>query len=323
MLKVDQNKKTFKIINSGYNTVFKPEQLTLGLVVPIETYSSTPIPSMTDHIERIQSAEAFGFSAIWLRDVPFNVPSFGDAGQVFDPFVYLGALAVQTSRIALGIASIVLPLRHPAHVAKAAATADVLSDGRLILGIASGDRPEEYPALNIPFETRGELFRESYEYIRLMSNEKPCFESSFGQVSNGIDMLPKPSSGQLPLLVTGSSQQSPDWIAANGDGWMTYPRPVDQQAHMISEFRSRIEKCGTSDKPVMEPLYIDLAPDPDEPPKPIHLGLHLGINSLRDYLKSRKQIGVNHVALNLRFNKSNIEKTFQKLSNELLPEFRY
>lgn len=104
---------------------------------------------------------------------------------------------------------------------------------------------------------------------------------------------------------------------------MTYPRPVDQQAHMISEFRSRIEKCGTSDKPVMEPLYIDLAPDPDEPPKPIHLGLHLGINSLRDYLKSRKQIGVNHVALNLRFNKSNIEKTLQKLSNELLPEFRY
>lgn len=210
MLKVDQNKKTFKIINSGYNTVFKPEQLTLGLVVPIETYSSTPIPSMTDHIERIQSAEAFGFSAIWLRDVPFNVPSFGDAGQVFDPFVYLGALAVQTSRIALGIASIVLPLRHPAHVAKAAATADVLSDGRLILGIASGDRPEEYPALNIPFETRGELFRESYEYICLMSNEKSCFENSFGQISNGIDMLPKPINGQLPLLVTGSSQQSPD-----------------------------------------------------------------------------------------------------------------
>lgn len=323
MLKVHQSNKKFKIINSGYNAVFKPEHLTLGLVVPIETYSSTPIPSMADHIERVQLAEALGFSAVWLRDVPFNVPSFGDAGQVFDPFVYLGALAVQTSSIALGIASIVLPLRHPSHVAKAAASVDLLSDGRLILGIASGDRPEEYPALDVPFEKRGELFRESYKYIRLMSEERPCFESSFGQVSGGIDMLPKPNNGQLPLLVTGSSQQSHEWIAENGDGWMTYPRPVDQQAHMIREFRSRVDNCGVSDKPVMEPLYIDLAPDPDEPPRPIHLGLHLGINSLRDYLKSRKQIGVNHVALNLRFNNSNIEKTLQKLSNELLPEFRY
>ena len=67
-------------------------------------------------------AESLGFSAVWLRDVPFNVPSFGDAGQVFDPFVYLGALAASTRRIALGVASIVLPLRHPAHVAKAAAS---------------------------------------------------------------------------------------------------------------------------------------------------------------------------------------------------------
>ena len=81
------------------------------------------------------------FPPFWLRDVPFNVPSFGDAGQVFDPFVYLGYLAAGTKDIALGVSSIILPLRHPAHVAKAAASADQLSDGRLILGVASGDRP--------------------------------------------------------------------------------------------------------------------------------------------------------------------------------------
>ena len=70
--------------------------------------------------------------------------------------VYLGLLAGLTERIALGVASIVLPLRHPAHVAKAAASVDVLSGGRLLLGVASGDRPEEYPALNLPFADRGE-----------------------------------------------------------------------------------------------------------------------------------------------------------------------
>ena len=77
------------------------------------------------------------------------------------PFVYLGLLAGKTDRIALGVASIILPLRHPAHVAKAAATADILSGGRVILGVASGDRPQEYPALNIAFGERGERFRSS------------------------------------------------------------------------------------------------------------------------------------------------------------------
>ncbi|MEM8861742.1 MAG: LLM class flavin-dependent oxidoreductase, partial [Chloroflexota bacterium] len=138
----------FQTLNAGYNHVFKPNRLTLGLTVPIEQYPDSPVPSMEQHVERVQLAEELGFSAVWLRDVPFNVPSFGDAGQTFDPFVYLGLLAGQTKKIALGTASIILPLRHPAHVAKAAASADALSNGRLIFGVASGDRPQEYPALN-------------------------------------------------------------------------------------------------------------------------------------------------------------------------------
>ena len=133
----------FLPINRGYNSVFRPNRLSLGLVSPLEGYAAGPVPEMTRHIARVQLAEQLGFSAVWLRDVPFNVPSFGDAGQVYDPFVYLGFLAARTEKIALGVASIILPLRHPAHVAKAAASADALSGGRLILGIASGDRPAE------------------------------------------------------------------------------------------------------------------------------------------------------------------------------------
>ena len=84
----------FAPINRGYNTVFRPNKLSLGLVVPIESYSTGPVPTMIRQVERIQLAEELGFSAIWLRDVPFNVPSFGDAGQIYDPFVYLGLLAL-------------------------------------------------------------------------------------------------------------------------------------------------------------------------------------------------------------------------------------
>jgi alkanesulfonate monooxygenase SsuD/methylene tetrahydromethanopterin reductase-like flavin-dependent oxidoreductase (luciferase family) len=103
-------------------------------------------------------------------------------------------LAGQTEQIALGVASIVLPLRHPAHVAKAAASVDVLSGGRLILGVASGDRPEEYPALNLPFENRGDRFRASFEYIQRMAEDSPTFVNPYGSPYDGMDMLPKPVS---------------------------------------------------------------------------------------------------------------------------------
>ncbi|MEM1253347.1 MAG: LLM class oxidoreductase [Cyanobacteria bacterium P01_H01_bin.21] len=311
----------FQSINRGYNTVFRPNRLSLGLVVPIETYAQGPVPTMARQLERIQLAEALGFAAVWLRDVPFNVPSFGDAGQTYDPFVYLGLLAGQTERIALGVASIILPLRHPAHVAKAAASVDQLSDGRLILGVASGDRPEEYPALNQPFGDRGARFRNSFDYIRQVGEHNPDFDNVFGHVNDGMDMLPKPTSGQLPLLITGSSQQNFDWLARNGDGWMTYPRNLAVQAQIIQDWRSRIEEVGAAAKPAMQPLYIDLTENPETPPQSIHLGFRLGVNPLRAYLKTLEEIGINHVALNLRFNQTNIETTLKRLADDILPDF--
>ncbi len=225
---INLNKKNeFKPLNEGYNNVFKSGKLSIGLVVPLESYASTHIPTMKSHISRIQLAEQLGFSAVWLRDVPFNVPSFGDAGQLYDPFAYLGYLAAQTCEITLGVASIILPLRHPAHVAKAAASIDDLSEGRLVLGVASGDRPQEYTALNLPYQNRGNNFRKAFSYLRVMSQDYPIFENDYGTFDGAIDMLPKPMTGKVPLLITGGSQQNPEWIAKNGDGWMIYP-----QSHM-------------------------------------------------------------------------------------------
>ena len=278
--------REFPKINRAYNAVFQPERLSIGLVAPLGTYPNSAAPTMADHIERAQLADALGFSALWLRDVPFNVPSFGDAGQVFDPFVYLGALAVATREIALGVASIVLPLRHPAHVAKAAASADALSGGRLLLGVASGDRPQEYPALNMTFPDRGVRFRDSLDYIGALAEDYPDYAGPHGTLSGEIDMLPKPTGGRIPMLITGSSQQSPDWVAQNGDGWMTYPRDATSQGRLVADYRNRIAQSGEQNKPVLQSLYIDLLEDPNAPPRPIHLGFSSGVCFLRKYLGS-------------------------------------
>lgn len=311
----------FPTLNRAYNTVFRLQKLSIGLVAPLEAYEVGAEPTMAEHLKMAQLAEELGFSALWLRDVPFNVPSFGDPGQMFDPFVCLGVLAGATRRMALGVASVVLPLRHPAHVAKAAATADVLSDGRLLLGVASGDRPEEYPALGASFPDRGARFRDSIAYIRAVEQNQPRHTNDFGTLSGDIDMLPKPTAGRVPLLITGGSQQSPDWVAENGDGWMTYPRGAAAQARVIADYRRRVLKAGGPDKPVMQSLYIDLVSDAESEPRPIHLGFQSGTAFLRQYLEEIRTLGVNHVALNLRFNRADIPATLKRLADELLPAF--
>ena len=312
---------SFSRINRGYDATFQVGRLSLGLVVPITAYPNNPVPDMTGHLARVQRVEALGFRAVWLRDVPFVLPSFGDAGQLHDPFTYLGYLAGQTSEIALGVASIVLPLRHPAHVAKAAASVDQLSGGRLILGVASGDRLEEYPAMAADHGQRGEAFQAAFDYIRAMASSGPRINNRNGCVGGDIEMLPKPHSARLPLLITGSSRQSPDWIARHGDGWMIYPRPGHAQDCMLEDWRSRLDSLGEPPKPVLQPLYIDLSENPDEEPLPIHLGFRAGHRWLITYLKRLEEMGVHHVALNLRFNRAPIDDTLERLARYVLPHF--
>ncbi|MEM1334500.1 MAG: TIGR03571 family LLM class oxidoreductase, partial [Actinomycetota bacterium] len=268
----------------------------------------------------VRLAESLGFAAVWLRDVPFDVQTFGDAGLTFDPFVYLGLLAGATDQIGLGVASVILPLRHPAHVAKAAASADVLSGGRLLLGVASGDRPDEFPAMGVPHAERGARFRAAFEYVERMAETAPGFDNPYGSPTSGMNMLPKPVGGRIPLLVTGGSQQPPEWLASHGDAWMTYPRPtLGMQSAVVADFRARVAAVGRGPRPVMQPLYVDLADDPTAAPTPIHLGLRLGVDRLVEHLTGLRSIGINHVAINLRFNTSPTEQAMRRLAERVLP----
>ena len=271
--------KAFQTLNKGYNRVFKPGQLSVGIVVPIENYSHSVTPDMRSHLERIKLVETLRFKAIWIRDIPFLVPSFGDAGQVFAPFSYLGFLAGQTAKITLGISSLALPLHHPAHVAKAAATIDQLSGGRFIMGIASGDRSSEYPAMSSSFEKRGERFREAFDYIRKAQESFPVLNGNlFGELDGTMDIIPKPTAGKLPMLMTGFSQQSMEWNAKNTDGWMYYPAHPDQQQKTIRQWRAMVFESREFDQPFMQPLYVVLEPNDDYKPQPIQLGFRIGAN---------------------------------------------
>ncbi|MEL6537052.1 MAG: LLM class oxidoreductase [Bacteroidota bacterium] len=312
---------SFADINRGYNSLFQPNKLSIGLVIPTEHYAQGPIPTMVDHLKRVQLAEQLGFKAVWVRDIPHHVPGFGDAGQTYDPFTYLGYLAGQTSEITLATGSIALPLHHPVHVAKSAATIDQLSQGRLVIGVASGDRPDEYPALGVDFDQRGDLFRQSFEYIRKAAGSFPTLETeAYGTLTGQTDVLPKPTGPRLPMLITGYSQQSLEWNAEHGDGWMYYPRDMQTQRFTIQRWRDLIAEHHGHSKPFMHPLYVVLERD-DVKPQPIQLGMRVGVPYLTEYFQHLQEIGVNHVGINLRFNHQPMEATLERIATEVLPHF--
>ncbi|TWH34872.1 luciferase-type oxidoreductase [Micrococcus luteus J28] len=235
---------------------------------------------------------------------------FGDAGQIFDPIPYLGYLAASTERILLGTAGIVLPLRHPVTLAKEAATVDALSGGRLLLGLASGDRPGEYPFFGADFDRRGETYREGVRVMREIWEQ-----AAQGRIDQD-SFLPAPVDGTIPLIGIGGAQQSPAWAAENLDAHMTYHRAGPQMRAVAAQWRA------ISLKPFMTNLYLDLAENPDAPFEPIRLGARVGTTGLTDYLTGLASAGIAHINLVLRPGRRDVEDVMEEIGQDVIPALR-
>ncbi len=112
----------------GYSAMFKEGKLTVGLFFAFESYTgAVPQMDVEQQIQTAKLADDKGFSALFFRDVFLNVPSFGDVGYIYDPWVLMGNVMAQTSRIAMATGSIIGTQSHPLEIAKAAASADRLS----------------------------------------------------------------------------------------------------------------------------------------------------------------------------------------------------
>lgn len=309
----------------GFRRTFAPGKLTLGLFFPIEAFDGD-MPEMANQVTLAQRAEEGGFASVFVRDVPLRDPSFGDVGQIYDPWTYLGFIAGQTSQIALGTGAIVLPLAHPLTIAKASASVDRLSNGRFLLGVASGDRPIEFPAFGKDLQTRGAAFREAVEVIRAAHSQSyPLITGSTGTL-RGADLIPKPIASKVPLLVTGASQQPIEWTAANADGWITYPRAPQTQARVAQAWHQAVAKAAEESelptfKPLSQSLFIDLMADPHAPPISIHQGFRLGREALTELLDFHERIGVNHIVINLKYGHRPAAEVIEELIEHVLPRF--
>ena len=168
-------------------------------------------------------AEELGFDSVWTHDHVFNVGHvFDRIGErpYYEPLTLLSFVAARTQRIRLGTSVLVLPYHNPIRLAKTAATLDVLSGGRLILGVGVGSIEQEIQAMGNAFKERGAFSDEAIAVMRaLWSQEDPSFDGKYSRFS-GMKFAPKPlQKPSIPIVIGGVSLAAIRRAARVGDGW--------------------------------------------------------------------------------------------------------
>ncbi len=168
-----------------------------------------------------EQAEALGFESLWAWDhVILGVePSF----PILDAVGTLTAIAARTRRIKLGTGILVLPLRNPTIAAKALGTLDVVSKGRLILGVAAGWYAREFDAVGVPFKQRGRLFERNLDILtRLWTEDRVTLKADEFNLRDVV-MRPRPvQRPRPPILIGGYVDAVLRRVATTADGWLTY-----------------------------------------------------------------------------------------------------
>ena len=204
------------------------------------------------------AAEESGFESIWTvehvtwpRAYESSYP-YHHSGKmpgepsspIPDPLVWLAWVGAATSEIRLGTGVLILPLHEPLLLAKQAATLDYMTGGRLELGVGVGWLEEEFHAVGVPFDRRGQRTDEYIEALRnLWSSDDASYEGgsvSFGSVASN----PKPVNGRVPIVIGGHSRAAARRAARFGDGFYPGPASLERLDEVLQALKDECEKAG-------------------------------------------------------------------------------
>ncbi len=222
------------------------------------------------------AAEEAGFATLWsgehvvLVDQPASRYPYSADGRIavpaeadwLDPLLGLSFTAAVTTTIGLATGVLLLPEHNPVVTAKQAATLDVLSGGRLTLGVGIGWSAEEFAALGVPFTGRG---RRTAEYVAAMrtlwADDVASFSGEFTRFES-VRVNPKPVRGRrIPVVIGGNGDAALARVAAFGDGWYGFNVPATEVAGRVAALA---EQCERHDRSLRE-LTVAVALADGEP----------------------------------------------------------
>jgi probable F420-dependent oxidoreductase len=203
-----------------------------------------------------EKAEAAGYHSVWVGDSITAKPRL-------EALTTLGALAVRTSRVKLGTAVLLAALRHPLVLAHAVASLDVLSSGRIILGVGAGRGgrqilAQEFENCGIPFMERGERLNETLEICRRLWTETPVsYQGTYYQLSD-VALEPRPVQvGGPPLWVSSNLiKRGLRRVATLGDAWITNVTRLDVYRQCWEQIAAAAEATGRDPQQIHQCLYL-------------------------------------------------------------------
>ena len=208
-----------------------------------------PYPHQAVHArvtEEIVTADRLGFDTAWLAEHHFST----EYGIMPDVWVYAGYLAALTKRIKLGMAVVTLPLSNPVRVVENAAFVDILSGGRVALGLGSGYRKYEFDGFGLDFEARRDMQDEALAMMQdLLRTGKTNRKGKYftAAVEGDYELLPQPVQKPYPpLYLAGATERSIGAAGRNGYGLMLSTlTPFDTLAQQTALYRTYLAEAST------------------------------------------------------------------------------
>jgi len=261
--------------------------------IGISLYNNQGIEDVHALVDLAVRAEALGFDSVWVHDHVFNVAHVLDRigrRPYYEPLTLLSYVAARTERVRLGTSVLVLPYHNPIRLAKAAATLDVLSRGRLILGVGVGAIEREMDALGVPFKERGAFSDEAIQVMRtLWAEAEPRFDGRYSRFAE-MPFSPKPSQRSIPVVIGGVSRAAIRRAARLGDGWQPLGLSLGELEAGMSALREEARPHGRDGASIPVTLAMTLGPGrpgraslgttPDEVARSAQAYAELGVDAL-------------------------------------------
>lgn len=205
-----------------------------------------------------RAAESAGFESLWTVEhvvVPKGYESTypydpsgrmpgGEESPIPDPLIWLSFVAAATSSIRLATGILILPQRNPVVLAKELATLDVMSGGRLELGIGVGWLEEEFDAIGVPFTGRGARTDEYVAAMRALWSQRPASHHGAHVDFDDCILLPQPVRGAVPIHVGGHTEASARRAGRLGDGYFPGKGSHEELAHLFDVVRLSAAEHG-------------------------------------------------------------------------------
>ncbi|MBP7063273.1 LLM class flavin-dependent oxidoreductase [Ferrovibrio sp.] len=226
-----------------------------GVMYPI------PFVKPEDFVRLGVMCEKLGYDSVWGNDhittqkyvaelFPNTPPNF------YEPLITLTAIGAATTKLRLGTALLVLPMRDPVYLAKQLTTLDQLTNGRFVMAVGLGAYREEFAAWNsrLASARRGDMLDEGIEALLKLLYEKSASHEGKFYAFKDVEMFPKAKQDPFPLFIGGHNIEAVERAARIGHGWLPGWRPLSEMKERIELLRRRTAENGR------DPMSVEVAP---------------------------------------------------------------